>query len=243
MITAEAIKPAGMAMKDFYAGDVNAEVIMHRDDGVISTMAMSALFRGPIDFQEDKVLIDQCSGKILDVGAGAGIHSLYLQKKGFTLYALDVSPEACQVMKRRGVKNVICSDVTDLRSGSFDTMLLLGRSISMVENIRGLERFLRHSRNLMNSGGQILLNSLIVAGSSDPKNIAYHEANIKAGRYIGEIRVHMEYKKYIGPETGMLHVDPVELTWCAAETGWKCDVLLKEESGHYAARLVKKDKP
>jgi SAM-dependent methyltransferase len=241
MITAEGMKPFGLAVRDFYAGDVSSEVVFRRDDGVVSTLAVSAFFRGPLDFQVDKVLLDRCAGKVLDVGAGSGIHSLYLQSKGFTVYALDVSPEACHVMKRRGVKNIICSNVSDLPSGAFDTILILGRSICMVETLSGLDSFLAYARNLVNPSGQILLNSLDVACTKDPRDLAYHELNRKAGRYIGEIRVSLEYKDLVGPKIGMLHVDPVELARYAAKTGWVCDVLLKEKDGHYAARLGKKD--
>jgi SAM-dependent methyltransferase len=241
MITAEGMKPFGLAVRDFYAGDVSSEVVFRRDDGLVNTVAVSAFFRGPLDFQVDKVLLDRCTGKILDVGAGVGIHSLYLQNKSFTVYALDVSPEACQVMKRRGVKNIICSDVSDLPSGAFDTLLILGRSICMVETLSGLEEFLTRSRELLGPAGQILLNSLDVACTKDPRDLAYHEINRKAGRYIGEIRVNLEYKDLIGPRIGMLHVDPAELTRRADKTGWSCDVLLKEKDGHYAARLEKKD--
>jgi SAM-dependent methyltransferase len=241
MITAEGMKPFGLAVRDFYAGDVTSEVVFRRDDGVVNTLAVSALFRGPVDFQVDKVLLDLCTGKILDVGAGVGIHSLFLQGIGFTVYALDVSPEACQVMKHRGVKNVICSSAVELQSGVFDTILLLGRSICMVETLSGLEEFLTYTRRLVNPAGQILLNSLDVACTKDPRDLTYHEINRQAGRYIGEIRVRLEYKDLIGPRIGMLHVDSVELARYAAKTGWSFEVLLKEKDGHYAARLKKKD--
>lgn len=241
MITAESMKPLGLAIKDFYSGDVGAEVKSRRDDGVVSTMAVSAFFRGPVDFQIDKLLIDKCCGTILDIGAGVGIHSLYLQEKGFSVTALDISPEACKVMQQRGVKYVICSSVMDYHGGPYDTLLILGRSIGFVETLAGLDVFLNSIRRLVKPGGCILINSLDVTKTTDRQNLSYHEANRKAGKYVGEIRLQLEYGSVTGPEVGLLHVDPDTLTAHAAAAGWMCRVLLREPDGHYAAVLRKKD--
>jgi ubiquinone/menaquinone biosynthesis C-methylase UbiE len=241
MITAEAMKPLGLAIKDFYAGDVAAEVKMHRDDGLVSSLAVSALFRGPLDFQVDKLLLELCSGTVLDVGAGAGIHSLYLQEMGIDVTALDVSPEACKVMRHRGIKNVICSSIAGFTGGPFDTLLILGRSIGFVETIAGLSGFLTDVRRLVKPRGRILLNSLDVTKTKDPQNLSYHESNRKAGKYVGEIKLYMEYKGVAGPELVLLHVDPVTLADHAAAAGWKCHVLFHEKDGHYAAVLARQN--
>jgi 2-polyprenyl-3-methyl-5-hydroxy-6-metoxy-1,4-benzoquinol methylase len=241
MITAAAMKPLGLAIKDFYAGDVAAEVQMHRDDGVVSVMAISAFFRGPLDFQVDKLLLERCSGTVLDIGAGAGIHSLYLQEKGLDVTALDVSPEACKVMQHRGVNNVVCSSIANFTGGPFDTLLILGRSIGFVETLEGLAGFLRDIHRLVKPGGRILLNSLDVSQTRDTQNLSYQDANRRAGKYIGEIKLYMEYRGVTGPELVLLHVDPVTLASHAAGAGWACRVLLQEKDGHYAAVLERQD--
>ncbi len=240
MITAEAMRPLGKAIQDFYQGDRGAEVEIHRDDGTVSILAISAFFRGAVDFQLDKIALDNCRGRILDVGAGAGIHSLYLQNKGFSVCALDISAEASKVMKQRGIKEVACVSFADFKSEPFDTLLILGRSICMVETLDGLSAFLKDAHRLVKSGGQILLNSLDVSKTGDPQNQAYHEANRRAGRYIGEIRVYMEYKGLHGPPMGMLQVDADTLAACAAKAGWNCKILIREKDGNYLARLTKR---
>ena len=42
-------------------------------------------------------------GRILDVGAGSGCHSLVLQEMGKESLAIDISPWAVEVMKKRGI--------------------------------------------------------------------------------------------------------------------------------------------
>jgi 2-polyprenyl-3-methyl-5-hydroxy-6-metoxy-1,4-benzoquinol methylase len=240
MNTAEAMKPIGLAIKDYFSGDLSAEVKTCRDDGVVNTMSINVFFRNATDFQLDKLILDHCRGRVLDIGAGAGIHSLYLQARGFSVCALDVSPEACDVMRSRGVKEIQCISFADLKTGKYDTLVLLGRSICMVETIAGLDDFLLDARRLVNPGGQILLNSLDVRKMRDRPSLAYQEANTKAGRYIGEIWLYREYKGIIGPMSGLLHVDPDTFAIHAAGAGWSFEKLLEEKDGNYAARLGKK---
>jgi SAM-dependent methyltransferase len=241
MINAEAMKPLGLAIADYFDGDTQAAVKISRDDNEITDLAISSFFRGPTAIPLDAIALDNCRGRVLDVGAGAGIHTLYLQNKGFSVGAMDVSPEACKVIRKRGVKEVYCVSFADFKAEPFDTLLILGRSIGMVENLAGLDSFFKDARQLVKRGGQILLNALDVSKTTDPQNLAYQKANRQAGRYIGEIKMRLEYKGVKGPVTGFLHVDAVTLAEHAAKAGWSCEILVQEKDGNYLARLTNKN--
>jgi 2-polyprenyl-3-methyl-5-hydroxy-6-metoxy-1,4-benzoquinol methylase len=241
MIKAEAMKPFGIAIKDYYAGDSKAAVRFYREDGEISDLAISSFFRGPTDIKLDGIALDNCRGRVLDVGAGVGIHSLYLQNKGFYVCAMDVSSEACEVMRKRGVKEVRRASFAYFKAEPFDTLLILGRSIGMVENIAGLDNFLRDARQLVKRGGQIILNSLDVSKTTDLQHLAYHKTKRQAGQYIGEIKMRLEYKGVKGPVTGFLHVDATTLAGQAEKADWLCEILVQEEDGNYLARLTRKN--
>jgi 2-polyprenyl-3-methyl-5-hydroxy-6-metoxy-1,4-benzoquinol methylase len=241
MIDAEAMKPFGLAIKDYYTGDTTAMVRFYRDDGEINDLAISTFFRSPTAIPLDKIALDNCKGRVLDVGAGVGIHSLYLQNKGFSVCAMDISPEACEVMRKRGVKEVYCGSLADFKAEPFDTLLILGRSIGIVENLAGLVDFLKAVNKLVKRDGQILLNSLDVSRTTNLQHLAYHQANRKAGRYIGEIKMHLEYKGVKAPITGYLHVDAVMLAGHAESAGWSCNILVQENDGNYLARLTRKN--
>jgi len=241
MINAEAMKPFGLAIKDYYAGDTKATVRFYRNDGEISDLAISSFFRSPTAVPLDKAALEACRGRVLDVGAGVGIHSLYLQEKGFCVYAMDVSPEACEVMRKRGVKEVSCASFIDFKAEPFDTLLILGLSVGMVEKLAGLDNFVKKARRLVKRGGQIILNSLDVSRTTDPRNLAYHQANRQAGRYIGEIRMQLEYKGVKAPATGLLHVDASTLAGHAEKAGWSCTILVQENDGNYLAKLARKN--
>src|SRR6516165_4652546 len=116
---------------------------------------------------------------------------------------------------------------------------MMGHGIGMVETLAGLDRLLAHARGWLSGEGQVLLESLDVSVSGDPNNLAYHEANRRAGRYIGEVRMHLEYQGQKGPPYGWLQVDAETLNQRATKAGWNCEVILTAASGDYLVRLTK----
>jgi len=235
----EAMKPYGVAILDFFNGDTEATILACRDDGSVDRIPASTFFRASTDIAIDKAALDSCYGRVLDVGAGTGLHSLHLKNQGVSVSAIDISPEACTIMRKQGLDNVHCADIYRFEAEPFDTLLILGRSIGMVENLAGLNRFLADIHRLVKPDGQILLNSLDVRHTNAPAHLAYHEANRQAGRYIGEIRLYFEYKGLKGPSFGFLHVDAETLAGHASTAGWCCEILVQEEDGNYLARLIK----
>lgn len=241
MINAEAMKPLGRAFLDYIRGEKGATLTLGREDGEKNTLPIAVFFREADAAPLEKVALENCRGRILDVGAGVGIHSLYLQNQGFDVCALDILPEACQVMRDRGIKEVFCGSMSDFQAEPFDTLLLMGRSIGNVETLAGLDDFLADVRRLVKPGGQIILNSADVRITDNPQHLAYHEFVRRAGRYVGEIRIYLEYKGIKGPMTGLLHVDAETLAEHAAAAGWSCDILFEGDEGNYLARLTKEN--
>lgn len=234
----KAMEPQGLALRAYYEGDLDAELVIHRDDGMDDPMRVSHFFRDLSDFTEIETgAIDLCSGHVLDAGAGTGLHSLVLQQKGVAVTAIDISPQAVAIMTQQGVKDVHCADIFSFNGGPFATVLMLGHGIGMVETIGGLSRFLSHAHRLVSKNGQVLLDSTDVRLTDDPGHLSYHEANRRAGRYVGEVRLQLSFRGKRGPPCGWLHVDPETLREQAQSTGWRSKVIRQEESGHYLARL------
>jgi len=231
--------PHGDAMLAWVAGETEAELVLRRDDGREGRLPVSHFFRPPSEFTPvERAALELCRGRVLDVGAGAGLHSLALQEAGVPVTAIDISAPAVQVMAQRGVVDVRCADIFEFDGDAFDTVLMMGHGIGMVETLAGLDRFLARAHALLSEGGQVLLDSLDVRATNDPGNLAYHEANRRAGRYIGEIRLQSEYRGRAGPSYRWLHVDAATLTEHAAAARWTCEVILQEDNGDYLARLT-----
>jgi SAM-dependent methyltransferase len=237
---ANMLEPYGAALLAYFEGDTGAELLLHRDDGYQGRMPMSRFFREPSAFTAlEQAALERCAGRVLDVGAGSGLHSLVLQQRGLPVTAIDVSPQAVEVMGRRGVREAACASVFAYQGGPFDTLLMMGHGIGMVETVAGLDRFLAHAHGLLSGGGQVLLDSLDVRGTTDPAHRAYQEANRQAGRYVGEIRLQFEYRGKKGPWCGWLHVDAGILKEHAGKAGWNCQVILEESGGDYLACLTR----
>ncbi len=121
-------------------------------------------------------------------------------------------------MLRRGVRTARRADVFEYRGGPFDTLVMLGHGIGIVEDLAGLRRFLTHAKKLVKPTGQLLVDSLDVSRSREPEDLAYQEAKRKADRYRGEMVMQIEFGDTKGPFCGWLHVDPGTLEDHAMET-------------------------
>lgn len=236
----KAMVPYGLALRAYYNGDAEARLMARRDDGTDAPLPVSHFFRTPEQFFPIEVAaLERCRGHVLDIGAGTGLHSLVLQSRGLPVTAIDICPQAVEIMTQLGVEDVRCADILDFDGGPYDSLLMLGHGIGIVEELAGLDRFLAHALSLIRNDGQVLLNSYDVRKTTDSGNLAYHEANRRAGRYIGEIRMRFVFEDETGPLCGWLHVDPETLQRHAEQAGWWSETILEEETGDYLARLTR----
>jgi SAM-dependent methyltransferase len=234
------MEPYGLALKEYFEGNQYAKAIFLRDDGLREDHFVANYFRDKNRFSLlDKRAISLSYGKVLDIGAGVGPLTLELQDLGFSVLAIDISTSACEIMKKRGVKNVRCTSVYNLEEKNFDTILLMGRAIGFVEDLSGLKRFLIYCRKLLKSDGIIILDSFDVRMTSNPVHLAYQDRNSQLGYYFGEIRLQMEYKGLIGEEFKILFIDPQTLKACARDVGWSCEIILEEENGNFLAKIYR----
>lgn len=237
----QAMKPYGLALRDYYNGDTSAMITIIRDDGKKFQIPAQNFFNDSPTFSKiEQLAIDLCSGNVLDIGAGSGRHSVALQKKGLNVFALDIAPEAVEIMRKRGIKNVECIDIYDFKGYKFDSLLMLMHGIGMTENLEGLNRFLRHAHSLIKPDGILIFDSLDVRCDSAPENLEYQRRNKLLNRYFGEIHMQFEYKGIKGEPFSWLHVDPETLISESLNAGWNCEIIHKETSGDYLAKLSEK---
>ena len=102
-----------------------AHEVMERDDGLLYVGDPSDYFapfrRWPA---AERKAMRFVRGRTLDVGAGAGRVSLHLQERGHEVVAIDTSPLALEVCRRRGVERTETRSLADLDGlGVFDTVL------------------------------------------------------------------------------------------------------------------------
>lgn len=227
--------PYGKACLDYFAGESKAEINIESDVAEMDPLSVDYLFRTYADMPEiEKKALALARGEILDVGAGAGSHSLELQKKGEQIFALEISSGCCDVMKQRGVKNVIHSDILSYTKEKYDTILFLMNGIGVCRDFYGLRVLLKHVKNLLLPGGQILLDSsdLIFMFQDEDGTIEIPLID----KYYGEFPFTMTYKNEILKDQ-WLYIDSDNLKAISEELGFSCEILMHGVHYDYLACL------
>jgi SAM-dependent methyltransferase len=170
------------------------------------------------------------------VGAGTGLHTCELQRCGLAVTALDIAEECVAIMKARGVRDAIATDLYAFEGGEFDTIICLCNGLDKVGTLADLPRFLTRMRRLLTPGGQLLADSFDLRVGADAQALAELQRKSDAARYFGEIDLILEYEGRRGAEFTVLQVDSEMLERIAARCGWTCEVVAQRR-GHYLARL------
>jgi SAM-dependent methyltransferase len=227
----------GLAIIDYYTGNLDAELIVESDCAGTEKMPASIFFRTLEQLPDlERYALGLCNGTILDIGAGAGSHSLILQQQGFEVSAVDISPFSVAVMQQRGLERAICSDIWDFKAEPFDTILMLMNGIGLAGDLKGLELFLKDIKRLLKPEGQILLDSTDLGYLRQEPGIKIRPI-LKKGANYGKVRYQMEYRGIKGPSFNWLFVDQDTLRKYSRRTGWGFQVIYEEDS-QYLARLV-----
>ncbi|MFA6023630.1 MAG: class I SAM-dependent methyltransferase [Candidatus Gracilibacteria bacterium] len=228
----------GQALYGYWKGDHKTPHFVRREDGFLDETPNADYFR-PELMSKEKALVKFARGKILDVGSGAGRALLYFGKKGFDICGIDFSPLAVRVCKERGLKAEM-KDVFKMRKTSaYNTVLLFGNNIGIGGDLKGAENLLKKLNTLVDKKGRVLLTSMDVSKTDNPKHKAYHQMNLKRRKYVGEVKIRVEYKKAIGTYFKWIHLDSEKLKELAAKTGWKVIYLKVTKDGSYSAVLEK----
>ena len=199
---------------------------------------LTTLFRSYEDMPEiERKAIDMAKGRILDVGAGAGCHSLVLQERGMDVTAIDISPLSVETMKERGVEKVIEQDFFTLE-GQFDSILMLMNGIGIVGTLERMPEFFRQLDKILAPEGQLLCDS------SDISYVFEDEEGLidipNEMDYYGEHSFRMQYKDTIGEPFDWLYIDEDTLKEKARRYGYTAEVMAEGEHYDYLARITKK---
>lgn len=229
--------PIGVAALAFLDGSLDAEITVESNLTEDDVIPVAYLFRTEEAMPELELLaLDACRGKVLDVGAGAGCHTLALQQRGVDVTALDMSAKAVEAMQRQGVKQVLHRDIFGLQDTGYDTLLLLMNGIGITGTLQGLERFLEHARKLLKPGGQILLESADILYMFEEEDGSVL-LDLNAG-YYGEIKYNMKYGAQESGWFNWLFIDASNLGDYANQHGFELEVMYEGEAGNYLASLT-----
>lgn len=215
----------GQAMLDFMNGQKDASCVLRRDDGIAYPTIYASQFFYPDGLPAvDQIAIQNCHGRVLDIGAGGGAHSLAIHERGLDVTSVEISPKAVEVMRRRGVPNPIVGDVFDSHAAPFDTVLVI-LNIGIVRNLAGLDKFLKQLDTLLTASGRLITDSIDPRDSTDESYRRYTEAKAAKGCYLGERTVRFEYKEQVSDWFEWMHIDPLTLEAHVRKAGYSMEPL------------------
>ncbi len=223
----------GKAIVDFYQGKNSSPLLLHTSYGTVEEMSVEVFFREEEDLSVlDLLALIECKGKVLDLGAGAGVHSLILASRGFEVIALENSPGCVEVMEQSGVPKVVKRDFRK-HDNKYDTVLMLMNGLGLAGKLDGVKPLLLQCMKLLKKGGQLLV---------DSSDISYlYDGDVpRPEGYFGELRYQYEYKGEKGDWFDWVYVDQQTLVQLAEEIDLEVEILHTDENDQYLARITER---
>ncbi len=227
----------GTALLDYLAGTTNRKLKVFSSIAETDEIPVRYFFRT----YDEMPLIEQkalqlCRGRILDVGAAAGCHSLELQRAGKEVLPVDTSAGAVEAMHQRGLKAARQADFFNLGDETFDTLLLLMNGIGICGTLDRLDDFFIKAASLLEPGGQILVDSsdILYMHEQDDGSVMI---DLNSG-YYGEVEYRFGYGRRKGAAFNWLFVDFDLLADYAGRHGFSCELVLEGEHFDYLARIL-----
>ncbi len=227
----------GQALLDYQNNGFTEDIKTFSTLGGEDVYPLPYLFR---DFTEmpaiEKKALQLAKGKILDIGCGAGSHSLYLQNKKLDVHAIDISKGAIKTCKLRGISKANKQSIWDVKNKKYDTILLLMNGAGMCGKLNKLADFLSHLKTLLNKNGQILLDSSDVIYMFEDEEGNYIMDN--ETEYYGETQFTMQYNNTKGTPFNWLYIDFENLKQAATFCGLQCELILQGNHYDYLAKIT-----
>lgn len=225
----------GKAIQDFYKGNATEDIITSTSISEEDVLPLAYLFRKYSEMpQIEQEALQLAHGKILDVGCGAGSHSLYLQNNGLEVKAIDISKGAIDVCKKRGVLNAEVLPLLE-ETETFDTILVLMNGTGIFQTIKDVPKYLAHLKSLLNPGGQILIDSSDIKYIFEDEDGGFWQ-DLNAG-YYGELDYYLSYKGEKETPMKWLYLDFSTLNIACASVGLQCNMVFEGDHFDYLARV------
>lgn len=194
-----------------------------RDDGWSQIEDVWWYFTSFRDFPSiEKRALRFARGHVLDIGCGAGRHSLYLKRKGLLVTAMDISPRVAMLARSRGVRGVFVASACDslpFESERFDTILLFGNNLGLCGSIHETAILLQELARVTSAKGRILATTR-APGTKKEGDLRYWNRKLAEGHGFGETGFKLEYRRRNAEWVRLLLISAGDLMRLAIENGW-----------------------
>ena len=218
---------------------IRTREIIERDDGFIEAND-PRIYVNPVRSWPGKRYV---RGRVLDIGCGAGRHAIALQKEGYDVLGIDISPMAIKAARKLGLKRTRGMSITkiDRRLGTFDTIQMLGNNFGLVSSFKRARWLLRRFHRMTSEQSRIIAESHDVYKTSNRAHLAYHRRNRRRGRMAGQVRIRIRFRQDATPWFDYLMVSQQEMRTILRGTGWRVTRLIAKGPSPYVA-VIEKDR-
>ena len=226
----------GKAILDFQTNNSPEAISTETNISEADDMDVAYLFRSYNEMPKlEQKALQLSKGKILDIGCGAGSHSLYLQENNFDVTSIDISANAIEACQLRGLKNARVQNILDLENDKYDTILLLMNGTGIFGTLQQTSNYLQKLKSLLAPNGQILIDSsdIIYMFDEDEDGSKW----IPGEGYYGELTFTISYKNQTEEAFPWLYLDYNTLQNAAHANGLECELILEGDHFDYLARL------
>jgi len=229
----------GKAILDYQTDNSPEDLITETSISDADEMSVAYLFRSFAEMPKlEQKALQLAKGKVLDVGCGAGSHSLYLQNElNLDVTAIDISANAIKACELRGLKKAKVQDIMLLEGEKFDTILLLMNGAGMCGRLKNIPNFLQKLKSLLTDTGQILVDSsdIIYMFDEDEDGGKWIPTDVD---YYGEVVFDIAYKGEKEVSFDWMYIDYNTLQNAAVANGLECKLILEGEHFDYLAKLT-----
>ena len=228
----------GKAILDYQTDNSPEDLIIETSISDADEMSVAYLFRSFAEMPKlEQKALQLANGKVLDVGCGAGSHSLYLQNElNLDVTAIDISANAIKACELRGLKKAKAQDIMQLEGEKFDTILLLMNGAGMCGKLKNIPNFLQKLKSLLTDGGQILVDSsdIIYMFDEDEDGGKWIPTDVD---YYGEVVFDITYKGEKENSFDWMYIDYNTLQTAAVANGLRFELIVEGEHYDYLAQI------
>lgn len=229
----------GKAILDYQTNNLPENLFTETSISEEDEMSVAYLFRSFSEMpkiEQQALLLSK--GRVLDVGCGAGSHSLYLQnEKKLSVTSIDVSKNAISACSLRGIKNAFHSSILNFETDEkFDTIILLMNGTGIFEKAERVGIYLQKLKSLLADNGQILIDSSDILYMFDEDDEVNKE--ISTSGYYGELEFIISYKGEKETPFLWLYLDFDSLKRIASSSGLQCEMVVIGDHFDYLAKLT-----
>lgn len=234
----------GVALRQHWRGHHRTFEFIERDDGLVAVNDLAPYLGGLSEWSAlERSAATTITGRVLDLGCGAGRHALPLTRLGHDVLGVDASPGAVTVVRERGVDAIVGSaDALPPGIGVFGTVLLFGNNVGLLGGRAQAPRVLGELTRVSTPDTVVLASGFDPHHSDAPEHRDYHRRNLARGRMPGQVRMRIRHARLATPYFDYLLCSPSELADLLHDSPWQLTDLQHDDGHSYLARITRTDR-